>query len=433
MDKEEKSVTSEGVPSDLDLGNVPPPTQEDENSLDDALDAAGIFNKGDEPAPTADPDKPSDTPPDGTAPDPDKPAETPPGDPAPAAKTDEEKEQERIRDLEATDIEKLTPPEDISPKNVVNFQKLREVASHYKQSAVRVPELEKTIADLQAKLGSPDALPEPLRKELDELRSFRRIFDTENDPEFKKQFDEKISTLDNEVLDLMIRKGFPKEEAEKLRSMGIDSIPSDWWQKNVLEKLPFVDRERIQKRLAERADLLDTKQAEIQKFQAQRESTLAQTSEQREQEVQRTQAEINQHIDDITKELPWARYITIDDKMTPEDKTKAEAHNKEVDVLAGHLNEALFPKTTRARAEVAAAAVASVRLASSVRDLAARLKTANEESEKYKKQVEEIRLAGRAPRAAAVPDGKATPTPGNSTDEDAIEVGLREAEGALGG
>ena len=200
MAADDKSVTDEGIPADLDLGKASEPTPEDHESLDSALDAAGIFDDPKPPKGEDDPKPPAGDPepPKGEDEDPKPPVgdpEPPKGEDDPKPPSDEEaarKEQDRIKDLESIDLEKLKAPEDISPRNVVNFNKLREVAGHYKQQAARVPELEKTVADLQAKVGSPDALPEDLRREFDELRNFRRIFDTENDPEFRKEISSEI-------------------------------------------------------------------------------------------------------------------------------------------------------------------------------------------------------------------------------------------------
>ena len=47
----EKSVTNEGIPQELDLGHVEPPTLDAMNSLDNAMREAGILESGEIPEP----------------------------------------------------------------------------------------------------------------------------------------------------------------------------------------------------------------------------------------------------------------------------------------------------------------------------------------------------------------------------------------------
>jgi len=235
--KAAKSVADEGVPSDLDIGNVDSPTPEMHESLDVALDAAGIGFEGDEPTPSA-----IETP-EASAEEPvieepaeesvvedesavEKPKDEPKTDKPPVVEeTPEEKEQKRVEELSAIDLDKVEPPAGISPRNLVNFDRLRDVAKLHKS---RVDELERTVQEL--KTAAPQSvLAEEEKKELEELRNFRKIFDTENDPEFKRQFDERVSSVDEDVLTILKSNGLPEKVEQDIRAIGLGNVSPKFW------------------------------------------------------------------------------------------------------------------------------------------------------------------------------------------------------------
>jgi len=425
----EKPVTSEGVPQDLDLGHVEPPTQDNLNSLDEAMRAAGIFDPGEEmpetiPADSAIGEKPADE-------------QSPAGDEKPPDAQSEEpqplteqKSPESASDPDSIDLDAISAPTDISPRNLVNFDKLREVAKHFKSQAAQVPELTRQLEEMRQ---GQSQLPADIANELVELRTMRKIFDTENDPEFKKQFDERLKNLDDDVLSILRKNGLPEETEKNLRQLGLDKVSPKWWEDSVLNKLSFVDQERIRKRLAERADVSENRSRAIAEFQSNREAYVQQMQQQQHQQHEQAEQQIFQHVDLLTEKVPWARYQDIPPNARPEDVKKIEEHNKTVEELESRFREALYPQTPQSRAEVAAAAVASVKLAESVTDLSSRLQAANDRAEKAERALEAVKNAGKAPSARQGGRKPATeaPDPNKMSDEDAIEVGLMAAESAM--
>ena len=425
----EKSVTSEGVPQDLDLGHVEPPTHDSMNSLDEAMKAAGIFDPGEEmpettPADPAIVEKPADEqPPAGDEKPPDAQSEEQP------FPTDQ-KPAEQLSDPESIDLDAISAPADISPRNLVNFDKLREVAKHFKTQAAQVPELVRQLDEIR---GSQSQLPADVMNELAELRTMRKIFDTENDPEFKKQFDERLQNLDDDVLAILRKNGLSEDTEKNLRQIGLDKVSPKWWEDSVLDKLSFVDQERIRKRLAERADVSENRSRAISEFQSNRESYVQHVQQQQAQQHEQAEQQIFQHVDQITEKVPWARYQEIPPGAKPEEVKNIEQHNQMVSELESRFREALYPSTPQSRAEVAAAAVASVKLAESVTDLSGRLQSANDRAEKAERALEAVKNAGKAPSARQGGRKPATegPDPNKLSDEDAIEVGLMAAESAM--
>jgi hypothetical protein len=429
----EKSVTNEGVPQELDLGHVEPPSEESMNSLDEAMRAAGIDDGIKFPEESRsvaketaiEPEQEVPAPSDEKPLDPNQPADSQTA--APEAKTEPPE-----GGYDSVDLDTIQPPQDISPRNLVNFNKLRDMAKHFKTQAEILPQLQQRLQELERRNVQ---VPQDVAKELEELRTFRRVFDTENDPEFKKQFDGKIESLDNDVLSILMKNGLPEDTAKQIKQVGMDKISPKWWEETILSKLTFVDRERVQKRLAERADTIDQRHQEIQKFQQDRESFVQREQQERVERFNKTEEEIYGHVEQLTENVPWARYQELPEGATPEQIKQIEAHNASVEELERQFVHALFPETSQARAEVAAAAVASTKLAASVQDLSTRLTDANSRAEKFQKELEAIRAAGRPPSArqtgTRAPASSERPDPLKMSDEDAIEQGLMAAESAL--
>lgn len=405
---DEKTVTSEGVPQDLDLGHVEPPNEDNLNSLDTAMRAAGILDPGEEPEPTA-------------------------IEPAPVAEPDQlsgEEKSEPEEDLSSVDLDSIEPPQDISPRNLVNFDKLREVARHFKTESAQVPELLKQLEEFRS---ASAAIPKEVLDELAELRTMRRIFDTENDPEFKKEFDGKLNSIDDDVLSILRKNGLPEETEKNLRQLGLDKVAPKWWEESVLSKVSFVDQERIRKRLAERADISENRAKLIEQFQSSRESFIQHAETQKQAQQEQMEEQIFEHVNALTENVPWARYQEIAPNASEADKKSIEAHNAAVQELETRFRQALYPETPQSRAEVAAAAVASVKLSESVSDLSARLRDSNARAEKAEKALEAVRAAGKAPsaRQGGRKASADAPDMAKLSDEDAIEVGLMAAESAM--
>lgn len=429
----EKPVTSEGVPQELDLGHVEPPTEDAMNSLDEAMKAAGIDDGVKFPDDTREKAvEPAEEPVSQEKPvDPNQPADSQVAKPSaqdPASKPASQPQSE----YDTVDLDSIQAPQDISPRNLVNFNKLRDMAKHFKTQAQSIPQLQQKLQELEYRNVQ---VPQDIARELEELRAFRRVFDTENDPEFRKQYEEKISALDNDVISILVKNGLPEETANQIKQVGIDKISPKWWEEAVLSKLSFVDRERIQKRLAERADTIEQRHKEVERFQQDRDVYVQRAQQERVEQFNQTEEMIYGHVDRITENVPWARYQDIPDNATPDQIRQIEAHNASVEELERQFVQALFPATPEARAEVAAAAVASTKLASSVQDLSTRLTDANARAEKLQKELEAIRAAGRPPSArqtgTRAPAASERPDPSKMSDEDAIEQGLLAAESAL--
>ena len=212
---------------------------------------------------------------------------------------------------------------------------------------------------------------------------------------------------------------------------GPDKIDDKWWQQNALSKLPFADAKRLERNLTDIFDLKDKQDAEISYAAEHAEEILAQRQQQSQEWYQQETGQIHNYVDEITKEVPWARYQEIPQAATPEQAEKIQNHNKVVADLESKFNSALWPQSANERASVAAAAVYSHVLTNQLRveqagraNLEAQLKKLTEENSRLK-------ASGKMPRqSVSTPSGNKT----NSLDDrikmkasDAIDLGLDEA------
>jgi hypothetical protein len=136
-------------------------------------------------------------------------------------------------------------------------------------------------------------------------------------------------------------------------------------------------------------------------------------------------------MDEITKEVPWARYQAVPDNASQEQIEKINSHNKVVSDLENKFNSALWPQSANERASVAAAAVYSHVLTNQLRieqsgkaALEAQLKKLTDENSRLKS-------SGKMPKQSV-----STPSTIKNNDinsrikmnpMDAIDLGLDEA------
>ena len=212
---------------------------------------------------------------------------------------------------------------------------------------------------------------------------------------------------------------------------GPDKIDDKWWQQNALSKLPMTDAERLKRNLLDVVDLKDKQDQEVAYAAEHAEQILEQRQRQSQEWYQQETGNIRNYVEEITKEVPWARYQPIPENATPEQAEKIQSHNKVVADLENKFNSALWPQSANERASVAAAAVYSHVLTNQLRveqqgraSLEAQLKKLTEENSRLK-------ASGKMPRQS-VSTQSVNKT--SSLDDrikmkasDAIDLGLDEA------
>jgi hypothetical protein len=324
------------------------------------------------------------------------------------------------------EIASIEQPRNLSEKNQNNWRKLQETASTYKKQAAEAELLKQRLIELES--NKAVQLPE----DYEDLKKFRAIFDIKNDSEFKSRYEQPISSAKENIYNILRKHGASEEVINSIEQAGgPEKVDQAWWKNNAIDKLPLTDAERLKRNLVDVIDLKEKQDQEIE-FAAQNvdkylEAKELGTVQWYDSEVYK----IDQHMDQVTKELPWARFLQPTDKSTPEEIERIQQHNQRVGVLAEKFNTALWPQTAEERANIAAAAVFSHVLTDQLRIDQQRADELMKQVKKLTEENSKLKGASRMPRSNAA-HGTA-PKSSTLNDRikmsamDAIDLGLDEA------
>jgi hypothetical protein len=336
--------------------------------------------------------------------------------------------------VEATPVAEIDPeiaaieqPRNLSEKNQSNWRKLQETASVYKKQAEEAQQLRSRLQELESQAPQVQT-----PADYEELRKFRQIFDIKNDPEFKSKYEQPLGQAKENIYGILKKHGASDEVIQSIeKAGGPDKIDQAWWKNNAIDKLPLTDSERLKRNLVDVVDLKERQEKELE--------FVAQNAEQIMQERQMEtynwyQAEnqnIEDHVDQLTKDLPWARYMEAAQGASQEELSKIQQHNAVVDSLAEKFNAALWPQTAQDRTNVAAAAVFSHVLTEELQKTQKAYADTQSQLKKLTEENNRLKGAGKLPRSNV---GSSNSVKANSLSDrikmspmDAIDFGLDEA------
>jgi len=323
------------------------------------------------------------------------------------------------------EIAAIERPRNLSEKNQSNWRKLQETASEYKKQAEEAAALRQKLAETEQQVKVPE--------DYDELRRFRAIFDIQNDPDFRSKFEEPISAAKENIYKILRANGASDEVIQSIEQAGgPDKIDSKWWKNNAIDRLPLTEAERLKRNLVDVADLKEKQQFELQNAAQNAEQYFVQKQQAQAEWYSGTVNEIDSYMDQVTKDLPWARFQEAPKGATPDQMKQIEQHNAAVTSMAEKFNSALWPTTAQDRANVAAAAVFSHVLTEQLR---VEQSSKNQMAEQLKKLTEEnnrLKNAGRLPRQNVSSSNRVAPSVNDRirmNSSDAIDAGLDEALG----
>lgn len=325
------------------------------------------------------------------------------------------------------EIAAIEQPRNLSESNQSNWKKLQETATQYKKQAIEAEQLRQKVQELEQR-------PSQTPPDYDELKKFRAIFDTENDPEFKSKYDVPIQSAKENIYNILKKNGASDDVIKSIEDAGgPDKISQDWWKKQAIDRLPLTDAERLKKNLVDVIDLKENRVKEIGETAEKRDEFIQQRQNALVEKFHTSQKEIYQYTSELTKDIPWAQYRQVDPSLSGDKLEEIKKHNAGVDLLSQQFNAALWPKTSQERAEVAAAAVASRVLSEQLRYEQSTRTSLQQKLDAATKELTALKNAGRVP--------KANPTPANvqktssvqdrikMNASDAIDLGLDEASG----
>jgi len=323
------------------------------------------------------------------------------------------------------EIAAIEQPRNLSEKNQNNWRKLQETATLYKKQAQEAEILRQKLAEAEQR---PAQTPE----DYEELKKFKQIFDIKNDPEFQSKYTQPINQAKENIYNIMRKHGASDEVIQSIeKAGGPDKIDDKWWQQNALSKLPMTDAERLKRNLLDVVDLKDKQDQEVAHAAEHAEEILAQRQKQSQEWYQHETGNIRNYVEEITKEVPWARYQQVPENATPEQAEKIQNHNNVVADLENKFNSALWPQSANERASVAAAAVYSHVLTNQLRVEQTTRASLESQLKKLTEENSRLKASGKMPRQS-VSTQSVNKT--SSLDDrikmkasDAIDLGLDEA------
>lgn len=325
------------------------------------------------------------------------------------------------------EIAAIEQPRNLSEKNQSNWRKLQETASTYKKQAEEAESLRQRIAQLEQ---APAQTPQ----DYEELKKFRQIFDIKNDPEFQSKYSQPIETAKNNVYGILRKHGASDEVIASIeKAGGPDKINDEFWKNPAFGNLPFTDAEKLKRNLVDVADLREKQEQEIQYAAENADKILQEREQEKGQWYEKTVTEIDQELDNITKELPWARYAEAPANATPEQIQQVQAHNARVAELATKFEAALWPTTAKDRTNVAAAAVFSHVLSEQLRTEQTQKNALLEQVKKLTAENNALKSSSKMPKQTISNQSVNKPSSINDRIKmnaaDAIDLGLDEALG----
>jgi len=319
----------------------------------------------------------------------------------------------------------IEQPRNLSEKNQNNWRKLQETASEYKKQAAEAEVLRQRLNEAeQRQVQAPT--------DYEELKKFRQIFDIKNDPEFQSKYTQPINSAKENIYNIMRKNGATDELVESIeKAGGPDKIDDKWWQNNAINKLGLTDAEKLKRSLIDVSELKEKQEAEIAHAAENAEQILEQRQNQAKDWYEKETTEMKNYVDQLTKEVPWARYQEPTANATPEQIEKINQHNRNVSALEAKFNSALWPKTANERASIAAAAVYSDLLSANLQAEQAAKAALEAQVKKLADENSKLKASGRMPKQNVT-----TQSVNKSNDiqsrikmnaSDAIDLGLDEA------
>jgi hypothetical protein len=326
------------------------------------------------------------------------------------------------------EIAAIEQPRNLSEKNQSNWRKLQETASTYKKQAEEAEQLRQRLQELEQ---GPAQIPQ----DYEELKKFRQTFDIKNDPEFKSKYAQPIESAKNNIYGILRKHGAAEEVIASIeKEGGPDKINDEFWRNPAFQNLPLTDAEKLKRNLVDVSDLREKQEQEIQYAAENAEKILQEREQEKGQWYEKTIQEIDHNLNEITKELPWARFAEAPANATPEQLQQVQSHNARVSDLATKFESALWPTTAQERTNVAAAAVFSHVLSDQLRAEQTQKNALLEQVKKLTSENNSLKSSSKMPKQSTANQSVNKPSSMNDrikmNSADAIDLGLDEALGA---
>ena len=327
------------------------------------------------------------------------------------------------------EIAAIQTPEGMSEKQVSNWEKLRKTATQYKKQAAEVEILRQKLTEAQTQ--QPQLPPD-----YEELRRFRSTFDLRSDPEFQAKYDKPIKDATEGIYNLLRKHRAGEEVIKSIQDAGGPAkVSKSWWKKNAIDKLyqtedGFTDARRLENALVQIDDTEAARQSDIEQSSLNQEEWVQQREAERQKSYEQESQHISTYMENVTKNVPWARFQEILPGATQEQADRVQRHNAGVQDLHEKFSSALYPKSPTERAAVAAAATLSHVVTNQLRFEQGEKVKIQAELGKLQKELAALKSSGRMPKQSI--SGQPSKTSNLSdrlkmNSSAAIDMGLDEA------
>lgn len=344
----------------------------------------------------------------------------------------------------AQDPEAFNAPKNLSPKGTANWNSLRGVAAHWKKQSEelqkQVDPLTKQIAELKQRPAADPALAGQIKTLTEELASYKRIYETENDPAFKAKYDTAITKNVEQVYTLMKAYGMDEAGIEAVKKIGGPTRMANL-EERILEPLRNIaaphtmqgraDARRIENLVLDSLNLEQERSQALEAIPGNREAFNKAHQERVTKQYQEYEGRFVQRYVDITKGVPYAQLQEVPANAKPEEKAAIEKSNVLFRKLQPIFQAAKYPATPEARADTAATVCLAFVLQEELEEHQAYIKEQDKRIAELEAKLGGIKKAGQtfnkgggAPRVQIKPqlsDRLAMKS------EEAIEAGMEEA------
>jgi hypothetical protein len=331
--------------------------------------------------------------------------------------------------VEKDELDAVELPPHTKPKTGEAFDTVKRIAREkIVELTKKAAEVEAARVELETKVKSlGDGMTPEIKKELEELRSFRRGLDVESDPEFKA-FDAKAQANTDTIYTKLLAAGATSETIDKIKALGGPN-GVDW--EPILAKLSPVTRRAIESKLVENEDITERKAKAIEVAKKNSDQFLKTRAAQTEEQKKSLQVRAETTLKGLLPEFEWLKPKTADAKATAAQKAEVAKHNELVKESEQYMKEAIAddspemratlalagPELFRARAELSALKSTSE---AQITKLTSELKSSNDLLAKVKNG-----STGRLRNTSA--EGKSSKAAHNETAEEALDRYAREA------
>ena len=358
--------------------------------------------------------------------------------------TDEEKAKAEKAEKEAADkkaadeaakgkdeLDSVELPPHTKPKTAESFGELRRIAKEKVAAANKErDEIKAKVAELEEKVKA--GLSSEEKKELEDLRTFRKSVDVEADPAFK-EYDNRVTANVEAIYSKLTAAGFDETAIKKIKEMGGPG-EVDWDGLAAKGKISSSLKRFLDGKLFENDSLAEEKKQAIAEAKKNADVYLKNREAQWVAQSDGRATETNKEWStEVMPKMPWFVESKITADMKPEEKKVAEEHNKLVKQLQVDVKDAIADDSPRMKAMMVAGYAMSQKyaweLARLKTDSEAKLAAVTKELTEAKAMLDRIKKASPGRVQSAAPHiTPSKPSSVNTNSSEALDKLLEEAE-----